>query len=153
MRDIERSIVIDAPLEKVWAAIADSSAFGRWFGAEFDGPFEPGRSVSARIVPTTMDTEIAAQQASYQDEPFTIDVVAVEPMHRFAFRWEASTDSPVRTTVEFTLTEEPDGVRVRITEDGFDRLPETLRERSRRDNDQGWQAQAGLLAAYVTQQP
>lgn len=151
MPDIERTIVIHAPLETVWAAIADSGAFGTWFGAVFDGPFEPGRSVGARMVPTAMDAEIAAAQAPYEDHPFTIDVVALEPMTRFAFRWEASADSTERTTVEFTLSEQVDGVLVRITEDGFDRLPQELRDRSRRDNDQGWDAQARLLAAYVEQ--
>src|SRR5690606_33870590 len=99
MVDIERSIVINAPLEKVWNAIADSTAFGTWFGAEFDEPFQAGRTASARMAPTRMDPGIAAQQEPHAGQPFAIDIVAIEPMRRFAFRWRPSSESEVRTTV------------------------------------------------------
>ena len=79
MTDIERSIIIDAPLDRVWAAIADSSSFGAWFGAEFDGPFEVGRTTTGRIVPTAVDAQVAAAQEPYRGSPIAAEVIAIEP--------------------------------------------------------------------------
>lgn len=149
MPDIERSIVIHAPVEQVWKAIVDSTGFGAWFGAEFDGPFEVGRTTTGRIVPTTIDPEVAAAQEPHRGAPIAAEVVAIEPPSRFAFRWQPVAASEVRTTVEFRLAEEGDGVRVVITEDGFDALPDDVRRQARDGNDDGWDAQTRLLAAYV----
>lgn len=150
MPDIQRSIVIHAPIEQVWQAIADSTAFGAWFGAEFDGPFEPGRTTTGRIVPTGVDPEVAAAQEPHRGAPIEAEVVAMEPPARFAFRWRPVAGSDVRTTVEFTLKAEGDGVRVTISEDGFGALPDDVRRQARDGNDGGWDAQTRLLAAYLT---
>lgn len=147
--DIAQSIVIDAPLERVWDAIADSTAFGTWFGAEFEGPFAAGATTAGRIVPTAIDHEVAAAQEPHRGAPFTLDVVAIEPMRRFAFRWEAVPDSPVRTAVEILLEQVEGGIRVTMTEDGFDELPEEVRGTAREDNAGGWAAQTRLLAGYL----
>lgn len=147
--DVAQSVVIDAPLERVWDAVADSRAFGTWFGAEFDGPFEAGATTTGRIVPTAIDPDVAAAQEPHRGAPFSLDVVAVEPMRRFAFRWEASPDSPVRTAVEILLEQVEGGIRVTMTEDGFDELPEQLRNTAREDNAAGWAAQTRLLAGYL----
>ena len=149
MSDIERSIVIHASQDRVWAAIVDSAAFGAWFGAEFDGPFEVGRTTTGRIVPTTVDAEVAAAQEPHRGSPITAEVIAIEPPTRFAFRWQPVPGSEVRTTVQFLLTAEDDGVRVTITEDGFAALPDDARGQARESNEGGWDAQTRLLAAYV----
>jgi uncharacterized protein YndB with AHSA1/START domain len=38
---IEKKILLRAPRERVWRALADSTEFGTWFGMKFDGPFAP----------------------------------------------------------------------------------------------------------------
>ncbi len=149
MPDIQRSIIIHAPIEQVWEAVVDADAFGAWFGAEFDGPFETGRTTSGRIVPTTIDAEVAAAQEPHRGAPLTLEVTAIEPPSRFAFRWQPVAGSEVRTAVEFTLVEQSEGVLVTITEDGFDALPADMRSDARDGNDGGWDAQTRLLAAYV----
>lgn len=149
MPDIQRSIVIHAPVDRVWEAIVDSSAFGAWFGAEFDGPFVVGRTTTGRIVPTTVDPEVAAAQEPHRGAPLEAEVIAIEPQSRFAFRWQPVAGSEVRTTVEFTLVAVGDGVRVTITEDGFGALPDDVRGPAVEGNDGGWDAQTRLLAAYV----
>ena len=41
---IERSVIIAAPRERVWNALANAEAFGTWFGADLKGQrFEPGQ--------------------------------------------------------------------------------------------------------------
>jgi uncharacterized protein YndB with AHSA1/START domain len=149
MPDIQRSILIQAPIERVWEAVVDSAAFGAWFGAQFDGPFEVGRITTGRIVPTSVDAEVAAAQEPHRGAPLEVDVVAIEPPTRFAFRWQPVPGSEVRTTVAFTLAEEGDGVRVTITEDGFAALSEDVRGQARDGNDGGWEAQTRLLAGYL----
>ncbi|MFH8252656.1 SRPBCC family protein [Microbacterium sp. B2969] len=153
MTDIRRSIVVSSSLERVWRAIVDSTEFGTWFGAEFDGPFDAGVTTTGRIVPTTIDAAVAAAQEPHRGTPLTAEVVAIEPMRRFAFRWHPVPDSDVLTLVEFSLAEEGDGVRVTITEDGFDALPAEQRDAAREGNDGGWDAQTRLLAGYLASRP
>lgn len=152
MDGIEKSILLGASLERAWEAIADSAAFGRWFGAEFDGPFVAGTEVTGRIVPTTVDPAVAATQEPYRGAPMVVMVDAVQPLVRFAFRWHPlgmeSADAPT-TAVAFTLAEVGGGVLLTITETGFENLPEDARESARDSNDSGWEAQTGLIARYL----
>lgn len=149
MPDIQRTIVIRSTREAVWNAIVDSSAFGAWFGAEFDRTFEVGVTTTGRIVPTSVDPEVAAAQEPHRGAPLTLEVITIEPLTRFAFRWQPVAGSEIRTTVEFTLADASGGVRVTITEDGFDALPAADRDTARDGNDGGWDAQTRLLAGYV----
>jgi len=146
---IEKVTLLNAPLERVWAAISDSAQFGTWFGAEFDGPFVEGRSTTGRIVPTSVDAEVAAAQEPHRGAPLALQVVAVEPMTRFVFQWKGSLESDVATTVTFRLDPVGAGVRLSITESGFEGLPEQLRAATRDGNAAGWEAQLGLVASYL----
>src|SRR5690606_34638348 len=67
---IVKQVVLKAPLERVWQAIADSERFGHWFGAEVDGAFAPGARLQARIRPTRVDPEIAKFQEPYDGVAF-----------------------------------------------------------------------------------
>ena len=52
---IEKSIVLRAPLDRVWNAVSDAKQFGSWFGVAFDGPFKENTRLTGKIVPTTVD--------------------------------------------------------------------------------------------------
>ena len=39
---IEKTVLLRAPLARVWRAVSDAKEFGTWFGVEFDGPFVAG---------------------------------------------------------------------------------------------------------------
>ena len=54
---LEKHIVLHAPLDRVWDAIADSQKFGAWFGVAFDMPFVAGTHLKGRIAPTRVDPE------------------------------------------------------------------------------------------------
>lgn len=152
---IRRSTVVTAPLDRVWAAISDAHAFGRWFGASFDGPFVVGHWLHGRIVPTTVDPEVAALQAPHAGVPLSVFVEAIEPSRRLAFRWHPYPAGPDRdasptTLVEFVLEPVSDGVRLTITESGFDRVPLEHRAAAFTGNEGGWTHQVRLVATYVT---
>jgi uncharacterized protein YndB with AHSA1/START domain len=100
-------------------------------------------------VPTAIDPEVAAAQEPHRGTPLTLDIVAIEPMRRLAFRWQPVGDSTVRTAVEFLFEQAESGIRVTMTEDGFDELPEELRGPAREGNEGGWAAQTRLLAGYL----
>ncbi|MGB9226815.1 SRPBCC family protein [Mycobacterium sp.] len=151
---IEKRVVLRAPLDRVWRAISDSEEFGR----RFDGPFVAGRSITAVIAPTTVDDEVARRQEPHAGTKSTWQIVALEPQRRFAYRWHpfaidpgADYDREPTTLVEFTLTETPDGVLLRIVESGFDAIPEERRNASFEANSEGWAIQTDLIGRYLDQ--
>ncbi len=153
---IEKEVILRAPLDRVWRAISNADEFGRWFGVRFDGPFVAGESVSGVMTPTEVDDEVAAAQDPYAGEASVWYIVAVEPPRRLAFRWHPYAVEPgadyaaePTTLVEFTLTETPDGVLLRIVESGFDNIPAERRAAAFEANSGGWEAQTKLVRKYL----
>lgn len=153
---IRKTARLRAPLARVWAAISDSAQFGAWFGAEFDGPFTAGATVTGRIRPTAVDAEVAKLQEPHAGLPFTVVVERVEPPSLLAFRWfphgvggPAHPDDPM-TLVTFALTADGDETALIITESGFDQVPLERRASAFSANDGGWAHQARLIGLYVT---
>jgi uncharacterized protein YndB with AHSA1/START domain len=153
---IEKKIILQAPLERVWQAIADSRQFGTWFGVDFDGPFIAGTTVSGRIRPTLVDPEIAQLQKPYEGKAFTFVVDRIEPMQTIEFRWhpfavEAGLDytSEPMTLIVFELEETMGGVLLTICESGFDSIPLERRAKAFAANDGGWTMQIELIKRYL----
>ena len=153
---IERQVLLNATIERVWQAISDSAQFGRWFGARFDGPFEAGQRVAASMVPTEVDADVARSQEPYAGMRFYVWVERVEPPRHLSFRWQPGAEvsgDPASLTgttlVNFHLEEAPGGTRLTIRETGFDTIPLERRARAFADNEQGWEIQATLIAKYL----
>lgn len=152
---IRKYILLRATRERVWQAISDSSQFGQWFGVSLQGPFVPGQRVAGRIVPTSVDPEVAKMQEPWAGVPCDFHVERVEPMNLFSFRWHPGGD-PVAdarddqmTTVTFELADAPGGVMLTITETGFDRVPLERRAKAFTDNEGGWEMQTRLIEKYL----
>ena len=153
---IEKSVLLRAPVERVWRAISDSKQFGRWFGVEFDAPFVAGKSIVGKMVPTTVYAEVAKRQEPYRGFRFEFAVDRVEPMRLFSFRWHPfAMDSNVdyskepSTLVAFTLEEAADGTKLTVTESGFDQIPLERRAKAFAANEGGWTAQMKLIEKYL----
>lgn len=150
---IRKSTVLRAPLKRVWEAVSNAEQFGTWFGARFDGPFSPGARVSARIVPTTVDPDVAKLQEPVNGVPFVVFVERVEAMRLLSFRWHpegvAQDDASNTTLVEFEFAEVPEGTRLTITESGFENIPLELRARALASNEEGWTHQLMLIDKYL----
>ncbi|MER7078456.1 Uncharacterized conserved protein YndB, AHSA1/START domain [Saccharopolyspora kobensis] len=130
---IEREIVIEAPVERVWAALLEP-AF--WLG-EAD---PAGVEVREGGV-------LVSEHAEHAEFPQRIE--KIDPNRYLSYRWAsgfpgAEPDSGNSTLVEFTLTEESGATRLRVVETGFAGLAasEEQRRSSFEDNDGGW---AGVL--------
>ncbi|MFL5406220.1 MAG: SRPBCC family protein [Myxococcales bacterium] len=153
---IQKTVLLRAPLERVWRAISDPGEFGTWFGVAFDGPFVAGARVTGRIVPTKVDAEIAKAQEPYAGAKFECSIDRVEPMRLFSFRWnpygvEQGVDysKEPTTLVTFALEEAPGGTKLTITESGFDQIPLERRAKAFSANAEGWAMQAKLIEKYL----
>ena len=141
---IEKQIELQAPIERVWHAIADHEAFGRWFLVNLDGPFVQGGISTGRMT-----------YPGYEHMPWKARIVAVEPPSLFAYEWpHMDEDGQVRedwawTLVEFRLEPHGSGTRLTVTESGFDALPPERRDSALRQNEGGWEEQMGNIAAHV----
>lgn len=140
---IEREIVVAAPAERLWEVLTRPEHIGRWFeGMDVEVDLRPGGAM------VLTSQEFGKIQAI---------VDKVEPPHRFAYRWARHPDTPVTegtaTSVEFTLTPEADGTRVRVAESGFTSTDAVKvdQERHAEANSQGWRQVLGSLQRYAEQ--
>ncbi len=155
---IEKKVILHAPLARLWRVLTDHSEFRNWFGVAFDGPFAPGAGMRGRIVGTRVDAEVAREQKKFEHIPFEFTVEQMVPERLFSFRWHPSAVEPgvdysaePTTLVAFALEEAPGGVALTITESGLDRIPLARREKAFAGNDAGWAIMSRLIEAYVAQ--
>jgi uncharacterized protein YndB with AHSA1/START domain len=145
MDSIEREVVIDAPVDRVWELVTQPEHLGRWFGdagAEVD--LRPGGAMELRW------TEHGTSRGRIE---------AVEPPRLFAFRWAPFKDpggvDPTdgnSTRVEFTLSEHGQATRLRVVESGFESLATSDEQRRNNldGNTEGWRIELGELQDYAT---
>lgn len=143
---IEKQIVIEAPVARVWRALTDRREFGAWFRAALDAPFVLGETSRGRIT-----------YPGYEHMKWEATVVRMEPERLFAFTWPhtdggAGADAP-RTLVEFRLEPVPRGTRLTVVESGFERLPPEVRGKAMRENEGGWEEQMENITRYVGEHP
>ena len=157
---IEKTILLRAPLKRVWRALSDSTEFGNWFGMRFNAPFTPGATMTAVIVPTTVNQEIAEMQKPYEGISFEINIEQMQPERLFSFRWHPAAIEPgfdyssePTTLVVFTLRRVPDGVQLTVTESGFDQIPLARRAKAFSANEGGWTLVIKLIEEYLAKNP
>lgn len=143
---IVKTLMLQAPVSRVWRALADPNEFGQWFRVKLDQAFRPGGLSTGRMT-----------YPGYEHYPWRATVERMEEERLLSFRWhdfDEQSDLPISeqptTLVEFVL--EPaagDRTRLTITESGFESLPEARRIEVMRGNTEGWNIQAENIAAHV----
>lgn len=153
---IEKQILLHAPRQRVWRALADSQEFGSWFGVRFDGPFNPGAAMSGRVVGSAVDADVAKAQQQYAAVPFEIVIDRMEPGRLFSFRWHPHAAQPgvdysaePTTLIGFELADGADGTMLAVSESGFLQLPEARRAAAYAANEQGWDMVVKLIAKHL----
>jgi uncharacterized protein YndB with AHSA1/START domain len=142
---IEKEILIDAPVETVYRVITEPAQVSQWFSdtAELDP------------VPGGEGTLIFDDRATSQRAVVRLTVQAAEPPHRFCFRWDYPDGERPREgnslLVEFTLTAEGGGTRLRVTESGFAGL-EGAAQDTYAAHDKGWDIHLASLQGHVSGQ-
>jgi uncharacterized protein YndB with AHSA1/START domain len=142
---IEKTIVLNASVDRVWRALTDPAEFGEWFRVKLEDPFVPGQDVRGRIT-----------YPGYEHIVWAARVVTMEKPTLFSFSWHPYAIDPnvdysqePPTLVEFRLEPAGQGTRLSIVESGFDALPPDRMPIALRMNDQGWTIQTGNIQAYV----
>jgi uncharacterized protein YndB with AHSA1/START domain len=139
---IEREILIDAPVEVVWAVVTEAEHISGWFSDAVDLDLRPGGTA-----------------VLHWDDYGTVHgrVERVEPPHFFSFRWVVSPGPDVAgdnsTLVEFSLRAEGDATRLTVVESGFRDLagPDDEKQGHVDSHRRGWRLELGELDAYVGQ--
>jgi len=143
---IEKEVQLKASQSRVWRAITTPAEFGAWFKVDLENEtFVPGEEFQGQI------TYEGCEQLRLQAW-----VEKLEPEHYFSFRWHAHAWDPAKdysadptTLIEFVLTERDGGTHLKISESGFDQLPEEVRQESFMRNEGGWEIQTENIRAHV----
>jgi uncharacterized protein YndB with AHSA1/START domain len=134
---IERTVRVDRPLERVWAAITTAEGLGTWFG--------DGAEVDLRVGGTAKLTWKSGDAAQLRIE-------RLEPKTIFGYTWGIyglPDQDPRRTYVEFTLTPDDSGTTVTVVETGFAQLEPDAYQKAFEGNTRGWASELDELVAYL----
>ena len=140
---IEREVVIDAPVEVVWRTITEPEQIRQWFADRVELELEPG----------------GRGLMGFEDRAVPFVVEAVEPPIRFAFRWNhPAGEEPAAgnsTLVEFTLVGEGERTHLRVVESGLDVLawPVSDKEHFADEHRGGWALFMDRLARLLAERP
>ena len=155
---IEKKMLLRAPIQRVWRALADAKEFGTWFGVKFEGTFKPGAQMKGILVTTAVDAEVASMQAQYKGMEFSVTIEKMEDERIFSFRWHPYAVDPKMDyskeptmLVTFALERVSEGVMLTVTESGFDKIPLERRAKAFEANEQGWGKVIKLIEKYLVQ--
>jgi uncharacterized protein YndB with AHSA1/START domain len=132
---VERTLDLNAPLDRVWRALTDPEELARWF---------PDRVDQAEIKPGVEGRFVWEKHGAYA---FRLE--AVEPPRRLVWQWardaETSLDEGVTTKVEWILEPRSDGgTTLRLRESGF------VRPEDHEANEMGWDAELKELVELLS---
>ena len=142
---IERKIVLKPTRSQVWRALANAEAFGQWFGVALEGKrFVAGEWTQGQVT-----------YPGYEHVLWNVLVERVEPERVFSFRWhpyavESNFDysQEPTTLVKFELDDHDEGTLLKVSESGFDHVPQSRREKAFRMDSRGWEEQMNNLEQY-----
>lgn len=126
---IEKEILIEAPIEIVWRLVTEPEHIRHWFADQAEIDLRVGGHGSL---------------AFDAGDSYELQVEAVDPPRRFAFRWVGRPRAVVRSDnsllVEFILRAEGAATRLRVVESGFDGLDWSDEQKTEyiADHSSGW---------------
>jgi uncharacterized protein YndB with AHSA1/START domain len=129
---IEKEVVIDAPLDVVWRVITEPDQIKQWFHSE--------------VAELDLRTGGSGYLSWTDGAGYNLKVEAVDPMRRFAFRWMrpegAPPDASNSMLVEFTLRSEGGRTHLKVVESGFDTIDWSKAEKASyaEEHTAGWDA-------------
>jgi uncharacterized protein YndB with AHSA1/START domain len=131
---VDRTIDINAPIERVWRALTDAKELSAWFQVTIDGKIAPGE-----------DVWMTSTHAEHAGTRFPVRIVEMTAPRRVVWQWHPGAVDPAvdysrepRTTVTFTLERSGNGTRLSLSETGFDQISLARRAKVYKDNSQGW---------------
>lgn len=143
---IERKILLKAPRSQVWRVIAHAEQFGKWFGVALDGRrFVAGEWTQGQVT-----------YPGYEHVLWNVLVERVEPERLFSFRWHPYAVEPgfdyslePTTLVKFELEDMDKGTLLKVSESGFDHIPQHRRLKAFRMDSRGWDEQMSNIEQFL----
>jgi len=143
---IERKVLINASLARVWRAVSDAGEFGDWFGVNFKGKtFVAGEHIQGKIT-----------YPGYEHLNMDVLIERIVPEHLLSWRWHPAAIDPKAdysqeptTLVVFELKEVGTGTMLTVVESGLDRIPPARRADVFRMNSSGWDQQMENVKKHV----
>src|ERR1700730_16172163 len=141
---VQQEILIDAPVAVVWRAVTELEQIKKWFSDEVHLEAKPGYEGVL-----TFNDEATKQSLTVQ-----VTVQSVEVERSFSYRWQhpagAAAAEGNSLLVEFTLTSEGDGTRLRVVEIGLEQMGWSQEEQDTfvRKHNHGWVTYLGRLRDY-----
>ena len=142
---IEKEIVLQASVSRVWRALTSHIEFGQWFLVRIDGPFVVGKLSSGMSTYPGQETK-----------PWRSTIKAMEPETYFAYSWHPYNTDETRdyskepeNLVEFRLKAVTGGTLLTVRETGFDSIPPERRDVAYRRHEGGWTEQMTNIQTYV----
>jgi uncharacterized protein YndB with AHSA1/START domain len=142
---IDRSVEINAPVERVWRALTDAAEISRWFEVAIEGEYAQGR-----------DVWMTSRHPDYAGMRFRVRVTEMTPPKRLVWRWHPGAVDPnldysrePETTVTFSLEPAAGGTRLTVAETGFDEISLERRAKVFADNTQGWNDVIAAIQKHV----
>lgn len=152
----EIKFAVPYSMKKCWSAVGNPDEFGYWFGASFEGTFVQGNKIPAKIAPTQVDPVVAEKQQPFAGTPFVLWIAKARKYRTFNIVWQpgvpGADQDPARrihTEVKFQFSRGWGKTWVRIAEEGFEKLPDEIRETVIADNKRGWEIQSRLFTQYL----
>lgn len=142
---IEREILIDAPVERVWELVSEPG----WF-------INAGQIRAHGLRPDpARDNVTIVTDPEYGD--FSIETVSATPPEAITFRWLGGAvdegRAVVHTQVVFTLTAAGQGTKLRVVESGWAAVEPTEQVASEyRENTAGWDSELAAARAFLEHQ-
>ena len=135
---VERSVLIDAPPQRVWQAITDPAKLEQWYapGCPWEIPaLQPGETI--KFHNTDTDIQLA-----------TIEVL--EPLREFTLRWQLDPMHPGLTlSNSFRLEPENGSTRVTVSQTGYESLPDGMRQEQLDQDANAYTAIVESLKSYL----
>lgn len=138
---VTRTIVIEAPVEKVWRAVTEPQHISQWFGrAEFGGS-------------SVGDTGTLTWPGH---DPLPVRIEASDEPRMVAYRWSnddalgappADVDDSNSTVFTFTLEPLAEGTRLTVTETGFETTSDPIANLE--SHREGWDSELDKLVALL----
>src|ERR1044072_6746774 len=127
---IERTILIAAPIERVWDIVTTPEHMGRWFG-------DAGAERDGDVIKMRWSEHGEAELRIVRDDAPT----------DFAYRWDANVAGIGDTPVEYKLAAGAHRTRVTVVESGWTKPRTDAGEQSRlrEGNEGGWKHELGDL--------
>jgi uncharacterized protein YndB with AHSA1/START domain len=131
---VDRSIEINAPLDRVWRALTTAKDIAAWFQVTIEGEIGPGK-----------EAWMTSQYPGHTGQRFLVRFKEMTPNKRFVWEWHPGAVDPAVdysrepwTTVTFTLEPVGAGTRLSVAETGFNQISLARRAKVFQDNTQGW---------------